>query len=83
VPEPSDDELAIQKIRRQKSPSNSQIPSELIKSGYRTTHFEIHKLVNSIWNKEELPEEWKELIIILNDISTQVFLGFPVPKSKC
>jgi len=25
---------------------------------------EIHKLSISIWNKEELPEEWKELIIV-------------------
>jgi hypothetical protein len=25
---------------------------------------EIHKLVNSIWNKEELPEQWKESIIV-------------------
>jgi len=65
VPEPSDDEIAIQKMKRHKSPGNSQIPSELIKSGCRTTHFEIHKLFNSIWNKEELPVEWKELIIIL------------------
>jgi sorting nexin-29 len=24
----------------------------------------IHKLVNSIWNKEELPDQWKESIII-------------------
>jgi hypothetical protein len=26
-------------------------------------HGEIHKLIISILNKEELPEEWKELII--------------------
>jgi hypothetical protein len=25
---------------------------------------EIHKLINSTWNKEELPEQWKESIII-------------------
>ena len=25
----------------------------------------IHKRINSIWNKEELPEEWKELSIVL------------------
>jgi len=25
---------------------------------------EINKLINSIWNKEELPEEWKETIIV-------------------
>jgi hypothetical protein len=24
----------------------------------------IHKLIIAIWNKEELPEEWKELIIV-------------------
>jgi hypothetical protein len=27
-------------------------------------HSEIHKLINSIWNKEELPEHWKESIIV-------------------
>ena len=27
--------------------------------------FEIHKVINSIWNKVELPEEWKESIIVL------------------
>jgi len=26
---------------------------------------EIHKRINSIWNKEELPEELKESIIVL------------------
>jgi len=26
----------------------------------------IHKLIISIWNKEELPEEWKESIIVPN-----------------
>jgi hypothetical protein len=25
---------------------------------------EIHRLFNSIWNKEELPQQWKESIII-------------------
>ena len=25
---------------------------------------EIHKLITSIWKKEKLPEEWKELIIV-------------------
>jgi len=35
----------------------------LIKAGCRTICYEIHKLIVSIWNKEELPE-WKELIIV-------------------
>jgi hypothetical protein len=25
---------------------------------------EIHKLKNSVWNKEELPQQWKDSIII-------------------
>jgi len=36
----------------------------LIKAGGRTIHDEIHKLIISIWNKEELPDEWKESIVV-------------------
>jgi len=36
----------------------------MIKAGGRTICSEIHKLINSIWNKEELPEEWKESITV-------------------
>jgi hypothetical protein len=61
VPEPSDSEveMAIEKLRRHKSPGIDQIPAELIKA----IRSEIHKLINSIWNKEELPEQWKASII--------------------
>jgi hypothetical protein len=27
-------------------------------------HSAIHKLINSIWNKEEFPHQWKESIIV-------------------
>jgi hypothetical protein len=57
--------LAIEKFKSHKSPGIDQIPTELIKAGVRTISCEIHKLIISIWNKEELPEEWKELIIVL------------------
>jgi hypothetical protein len=36
----------------------------LIKARGRTIHSDIQPLSNSIWNKEELHEEWKELIIV-------------------
>ena len=39
-------------------------PGELIKAGGRTIQSETLKLINSIWNKEELPEQWKESIIV-------------------
>jgi len=42
----------------------NQIPAELIKAGDKTIRCEIYKLIISIWNEEELPEEWKESIIV-------------------
>ena len=66
VPEPSafEVELVIEKLKSHKSPGVDQIPAELIKAGGRTIRSEIHKLIISIWNKEKLPEEWKESIIV-------------------
>ena len=66
VPEPSASELelAIEKLKSHKSPGIDQILAELIKAGGRTIHCEINKLIISIWNKEELTEDWKESIII-------------------
>ena len=56
--------MAIEKLNSHKSPGADQIPAELLKAGSRTIHYVIHKIVISIWNKEELPEEWKESIIV-------------------
>jgi hypothetical protein len=33
-------------------------------AGSETLLSEIHKLINSIWNKEELLDQWKESIIV-------------------
>jgi len=66
VPEPSasDIELVIEKLKSHKSPDTDQIPAELIKAGGKKIRCGIHKLIISIWNKKELPEEWKESIIV-------------------
>jgi hypothetical protein len=67
VPELSASEVAmvIEKLKRHKSPGIDQIPAELFKAGGRTIHSEIQKLINSIWNREELHKEWKESMIVL------------------
>jgi hypothetical protein len=66
IPEPRlvEVETAIGKLKSYKSPGTDQIPTELIKAGGETLYSEIHRLICSIWNKEELPQQWKESIII-------------------
>jgi hypothetical protein len=66
VPEPIpvEVEIAIGKLKSYKSPGTDQILAELIKAGRKTLCSEVHRLIYSIWNKEELPQQWKEFIII-------------------
>jgi hypothetical protein len=65
VPEPSlvKVEIVIGKLKSNKSPGTDQILAELIKAGGET-YSEIHRLICSIWNKEESPQQWKESIIV-------------------
>jgi hypothetical protein len=68
VPESSlvEVEIAIGKLKSCKSLGIDQIPAELIKAGGEIICFEINSLICSIWNKEELPQQWKEYIILPN-----------------
>jgi len=43
----SEVEMAIEKLKRHKSPDIDQIQAELIKAGGKTIRCEIHKLINS------------------------------------
>jgi hypothetical protein len=59
-------EVDIRKIKGYKSPGSDQIPEEMIRAGLRETlHSEIHNLIMLIWNKGELPHQWKESIVVL------------------
>jgi hypothetical protein len=66
VPEPSlvEEEIAIDKIKMYKSPGTDQILAELIKAADETLCSDTHKSICSIWCKEELPQQWKESIIV-------------------
>jgi hypothetical protein len=66
VPEPSlvETETAIGKLKSYKSSGTDQIPAKLIKAGGETLYSEIQRLICCIWNKEELPQQWKESIIV-------------------
>jgi hypothetical protein len=50
-------------LKSYKSPGSDQIPAEHIQAGGEILSSKIHKLINSIWNKEKLPDLWKESII--------------------
>jgi hypothetical protein len=77
VPQPSASEVefAIWKLKRYKSPGVDQIPAELIQAGVETLCSEIQKLIKLIWNKKELPHQWKE--------STVVPIHRKVDKTNC
>jgi hypothetical protein len=52
-------EIVIEKMKKYKSPATDQILAELIQVGADTL-CSFHKLINSILNEQELPQQWKE-----------------------
>jgi hypothetical protein len=48
--------MDIEKMKRYKSTVVDQIPAEFVQVGGSMVRSEIHKLINSIWNKKELPD---------------------------
>jgi hypothetical protein len=46
-------------LKRYKSPGSDQIPAELIQAGGKILRSQIHKLINSIWNKEDVRDQCK------------------------
>ena len=47
-------------LKSHKSVGTDKNTVELHIAGSRTIRCEIQQLINFIWNKEEMPEEWKE-----------------------
>jgi hypothetical protein len=53
------------KLKRCKLLGTCQVLAELNQPGSKTVCFDIYRLPNSIWNKEELAQQWKESVIVL------------------
>jgi hypothetical protein len=47
-------------LKRHKSPGPDQNPEEINQARGKTLQSEIHKLINSFWDKEALPEQWMD-----------------------
>jgi hypothetical protein len=65
IPVPTTTEVydTIRKIKDNRAPGEDAITAELIKKGGNHLWENIHQLILSIWNKEEIPEEWITAII--------------------
>jgi hypothetical protein len=57
-------EIAVAKFEKCKSPGSDQIRAELIQARSEILLSAIHKLINSVRKEEELPDQWKESIIV-------------------
>jgi hypothetical protein len=57
-------ETATAKLKKYTSPGSDQIPAELIQAGGEILLSAIHKLINFVYNKEELPAQWTESVIV-------------------
>jgi hypothetical protein len=60
-------EVAVGKLKRYRSPGVDEIPAELTQTGGKTLPLEIHKLIKLIWNREELPHQWKVLCYLFTE----------------
>jgi hypothetical protein len=73
-------EIAIAKLERYRSPDSDQIPAELIQAVGKILRSEINKLINSIWNKEKLLDQWKESIIVpihkKGELTVVIIMGY-------
>jgi hypothetical protein len=52
-----EDEITVVKLKKYKSPDSDHILAEQIQAGDETLLSAVHKLINSIWSKEELPDQ--------------------------
>jgi hypothetical protein len=63
-PSASEIQVAIEKLRRYKSPGVAQFPTELIKAGGQILRSEVHTLIKFILKKEELTRQWKLSVMV-------------------
>jgi hypothetical protein len=51
-------------LKKYKLLGTEQISAELTITGGETLNSAIHKLISSNWNKEEIPDQWKESVVV-------------------
>jgi hypothetical protein len=66
VPDPSyyEAQIVIASLKNYKLPGSDHIMVEPIQTWSETLHTKIYELINFVCNKDELPKQWKESIIV-------------------
>lgn len=66
ITEPTINEVrtAIKKLKNNKAAGIDDMPGEIVKYGGERLVEEIFELIREIWNKEQIPMEWTESVII-------------------
>lgn len=62
-PSRSEINAAINKLKNNKAPGEDHIVAELVKNSGEAVKNEVWKLINIIWEKQQMPEEWNTAII--------------------
>jgi hypothetical protein len=57
-------EIAIATLTKYKSLGSDEILAQLIQVVCEALRSEIHQFPNSVWDKEKLPDQWRETIIL-------------------
>lgn len=55
---------ALKSMKIGKAAAVDGIPAELLKAGQNTSIQILYRVLNNVWCKEEIPEEWNEGIIV-------------------
>ena len=65
-------EVAVYKLKNYRSPNVHQIQAESVRAVGRRVCWEIHKIINSVWTKEEWPPRREEAVIIVIMVTKQI-----------
>jgi hypothetical protein len=74
--------IAIAELKKYKSPGIDQILAELIWAEGETLVSVIHKLINSIWNEENVPDQWKESTVVSVYTNSTLLWIVPLGRSR-
>jgi len=63
IPTKEEVRATVDKLKNNKAPDPDEIPSEILKEGYKHMESRIYELIVQIWNEERIPTSWVKALI--------------------